>query len=161
MDRFEEAALHDNMTRHSGCVSNILTQRANRAIQKFFNIPIDHYDASGTLVNNNNKYTKSFSLWWWMKQWHVQPDQINMAELFWCLVKSGLSNVHATAFTNKHWTNNFTRYQKHMAMYNWSPCIVNIQPKWKIIKYKYVFIFVYSIDHIFNRILRSSILVSV
>ena len=43
----------------------------------------------------------------WKKMKSEQRDQINMAVLFWYLDKTL-----------------FTRYPKHTAMYNWSPCTI-------------------------------------
>ena len=42
----------------------------------------------------------------------VQPDQMNMALLFWYIVKSDAPDK-----------SRFTWYQKHTTMNNWSPCM--------------------------------------
>ena len=71
----------------------------------------------------NNEFRKNPALYWKKLSWRfngksllIQPDQINMAVLFWYLVKSdaGVRTVH--------WTR-FTRNQEHTTMYNWSHCI--------------------------------------
>ena len=47
---------------------------------------------------------------------------VNMVVLFWYLVKSDAGVRHCTVvYTGKV---TFIMYQKHTAMYNWSPCIV-------------------------------------
>ena len=50
----------------------------------------------------------------------IQPDQIYMAVLFWYLVKSD-GSVHCRVYTEQV---TFLRYQEHMAIYKWSPCII-------------------------------------
>ena len=58
-----------------------------------------------------------------MYMYYVQPDQINMAVLFWYLAKCDLSTVQCKLLvTRKLEKSLFTRYQKHTAKYNWSPC---------------------------------------
>ena len=54
----------------------------------------------------------------------LQPDQINMAVvvLFWYLVKSDASVRYCTEVYTALDKVRFTMYQKHMAIYNWSPC---------------------------------------
>ena len=46
----------------------------------------------------------------------IQLDQIKIAVFFWYLVKSDLSSVYP-------YIRQVTFYQKHTAMFNWSPCI--------------------------------------
>ena len=57
---------------------------------------------------------------------NIQPDQINMAVLFWYLVKrDAIVRYYAAQYSNVQWTvdkSSFTRYKKHTAMYNLSPC---------------------------------------
>ena len=52
----------------------------------------------------------------WSCDIYIQPDDIQMAVLFWYLVKSNACVRYCTLFT----MDKFTRYQNNTDMYNWS-----------------------------------------
>ena len=58
----------------------------------------------------NNEFRKIPALYWKKLSWRfngksllIQPDQINMAVLFWCLLKYD-AIVFANLYSNVHWT---------------------------------------------------------